>query len=41
MPLWDGSRWHQWVQTGDTTLSEIFTHDLVRGNYVAKQAAAS
>jgi hypothetical protein len=40
MPLWDGVHWHQWVQTGNTTLTEIAVHDVVRANYVAKRAAA-
>jgi hypothetical protein len=37
MPLWDGTRWRQWVQT---ELGEITIFDAVRANYVAKASAA-
>ena len=40
MPLWDGEKWHSWVQNGAGELVKMQIVDVVRSNYVAKQAAA-
>ena len=38
MPLWDGTRWHMWVQT-PVGLIEINVVDTTESDYVAKSAA--
>jgi hypothetical protein len=40
MPLWDGSNWRQWFELGDGTLVEGKIVDVVRSEYVSKQAVA-
>lgn len=38
MPLWDGQKWHMWVQA-DKNLMQISIVNAVHTDYVAKQAA--
>lgn len=37
MPLWDGTEWHQWIDTS-RGLVEIKVVDTIRSNYVARVA---